>query len=275
MSPSSTKASSGIFKPAAMALLGAVLVLSPTIGSAADDGSKETTIVLVHGAMADSSSWSAVVPKLQAKGFPVIAAANPLRSLKSDAEYVSGLLKSIKGPIVLVGHSYGGYVITNAVAGNTNVKALVYVAAFAPDAGESAFDLVGKFPGSILGGALAPPVALGGGGNDLYVDQAKFKEPFAADVSDTQAKIMAATIRPVTDIALKEPSGSPAWKTVPSWFVYGTADKSIPAAAHVFMAERAGAKKVIAVEGASHVVMISHADVVAEVIEEAASSSNK
>lgn len=258
---------------AAIAL--ALFVSSPNNGSAAESASSETTIVLVHGAMADSSSWSGVVPRLQAKGFHVVAAANPLRSLKSDSEYVSSLLKTIKGPIVLVGHSYGGSVISNAATNIPAVRALVYVAAFAPDQGESAFDIVGKFPGSILSGALAAPVALGGAVNDLYVDQTKFKESFAADVTDAQARVMAATIRPVTDVALKEPSASPAWKSLPSWFVYGTSDQSVPPAAHAFMAKRAGAKKEFVVKGASHVVMISQPDIVAGLIEEAALAANK
>lgn len=228
------------------------------------------TVVLVHGAMADASSWSEVIPRLQAHGFPVLAAANPLRDLKGDAEQIAALLKSIPGPIVLVGHSYGGSVITNAAANASNVKALVYVAAFAPDAGETAFDLVGKFPGSTLGAALAAPVPLPNGGKDLYVDPAKFKGPFAADVADARVKVMAATLRPVTEAALTTASGAPAWKTLPSWFVYGSADMSIPAATHAFMAERAKAKKIVVVPGASHVVMVSQPDAVARLIEEAA-----
>jgi pimeloyl-ACP methyl ester carboxylesterase len=198
-----------------------------------------------------------------------------IAGLSSDAQYVSELVRSIKTPVVLVGHSYGGSVITNAANGNSNVKALVYVAAFAPDEGESAFDLVGKFPGSVLGAALAPPVPLAGGANDLYVDPTKFKEPFAADVSDTQVKLMAATIRPVTDAALKEASGNPAWKSIPSWFVFGSGDKSIPQAAHAFMASRARSKKTTIISGASHVVMVSHPAEVAKVIEESAVSTGK
>jgi pimeloyl-ACP methyl ester carboxylesterase len=253
---------------ASVLILGSVALASGT-GSAADGSAARITIVLVHGAMADSSSWNGIIPRLQARGYAVLAAANPLRGLKSDADYLSRVVKSVKGPVVLVGHSYGGSVITNAATGNSNVKALVYVAAFAPDAGESAFDLVGRFPGSILGAALAPPVELSGGGNDLYVDQAKFRESFAADVAEAQVKVMAATLRPVTEAALKDPSAAPAWKTVPSWFVYGSADKSIPATTHAFMAERAGAKKVVVVKGASHVVMVSQPAAVAQVIDEA------
>ena len=257
---------SRIVRSALGAFFGALIASSP-MGAKADE---KPTIILVHGAMADSSSWFGVVGKLQAKGYRVVAAANPLRSLKGDAQYVSELLKSIKTPVVLVGHSYGGSVITNAANGNPNVKALVYVAAFAPDEGESAFDLVGKFPGSVLGAALAPPVPVANGANDLYVDPSKFKEPFAADVPDAQVKLMAATIRPVTDAALKEASGSPAWKSIPSWFVFGSGDRSIPPAAQAFMASRAGSKQTAVISGASHLVMISHPDEVTKVIEESA-----
>jgi len=229
-----------------------------------------TTIVLVHGAFADSSSWNGVIPKLLADGDAVIAVANPLRGLASDAAYVSGVVKSVTGPVVLVGHSYGGAVISNAAVGNANVKALVFVAAFAPEPGESAFGLNGKFPGSILGDALATPVALSTGGHDLYVKQAAFRAPFAADLPAKQASLMAATQRPITEAAGNEPSGEIAWKRLPSWFIYGSADQAIPPKLHAFMAQRAGARRVEVVNGASHVVMISHADAVAKMIREAA-----
>ncbi|BFM38393.1 hypothetical protein OLK001_03190 [Synechocystis sp. LKSZ1] len=168
------------------------------------------TIILVHGAFAESSSWNGVLTKLIAKGYPVVAAANPLRGVKSDADYVSSILNSIEGPIVLVGHSYGGAVITNAVNGNKNVKALVYVAGFAPEAGETAVELSGRYPGSTLGPTLAPPVALPDGGKDLYIQQSKFHAQFAADVSIADAKLMAGTQRPITDVAFNEASGAPA-----------------------------------------------------------------
>jgi pimeloyl-ACP methyl ester carboxylesterase len=257
---------------AAKLFVAGTLALTPSPGTAAEGATAKPTIVLVHGAMADSSSWNGVISKLLTSGYSVVAAANPLRSLKGDADYAAGLVKTIKGPVVLVGHSYGGAVITNAATGNDNVKALVYVAAFAPDKGESAFDLVGKFPGSLLGAALAAPVTLSGGDHDLYLDQVKFREPFAADLPEFQVRLMAATLRPVTDAALQEPSDSPAWKTIPSWFIYGSADKSIPAETHAFMAKRAGAKNVVIVKGASHVVMISQPAAVAQIIEEAAAS---
>jgi pimeloyl-ACP methyl ester carboxylesterase len=255
--------------------LGAIGMLTMPMGtaSAVMPEAMKATIVLVHGALADSSSWDGVISKLQADGYTVIAAPDPLRSLKSDSDYVSGIVKNIMGPVVLVGHSYGGSIITNAATGANNVKALVSVAAYAPEAGESAFDLTGKFPGSILPDALAAPIALVGGAHDLYVQQDKFRPVFAADIPEKQVKLMAVTQRPVTDVALKEASGAPAWKSLPSWFVYGGADKVIPPAAHAFMAQRASAKDTIVVKGASHVVMISHPSIVTNLIEKAAAAT--
>lgn len=223
------------------------------------------TVVLVHGAFADSSSWNEIIPNLLDQGYPVVAAANPLRGAASDADYVASVLGTISGPIVLVGHSYGGIVISNAAYGNDNVKALVYVAGFAPEAGESAVDLAARFPGSTLGDALAPS-PLPGGGVDLSIRPDAFWAQFAADVPESMARLMSATQRPVTEAALSEPAGEPAWKTIPSWFVYGAEDRNIPAAAVAFMAERAGAIDAVEVEGASHVVMISHPQAVLDVI---------
>lgn len=228
------------------------------------------TVVLVHGAFAESSSWNGVIKNLLSQGYPVIAAANPLRSVTGDAEYLAGILKSVDGPIVLVGHSYGGSVIGSAARGNADVRALVYVAAFAPDKGETAAELSGRFPGSTLGPTLAPPVNLPGGGKDLYIQQDKFRSQFAADIPEAEAKLMAASQRPITEAALNEASSEPAWKTIPSWFVFGTADKNIPLAALTFMAQRAGAKKTVEIKGASHVVMVSHPDSVAKLIAVAA-----
>src|SRR5262245_58889809 len=248
-----SRLSIGLF---ATALLG--LVVSTTYAADSAARSRAPTVVLVHGAFADASSWNGVIPKLQAEGYQVIAVANPLRSLSGDSAYVSGLLKTIPGPVILVGHSYGGSVISNAAVGNDNVKALVFVAAFAPEAGESALALSGKFPGATLGGALAPPVPLAGGGNDLSVQQSEFLGPFAADLPPAAAKLAAATQRPATDVALGEPSRESAWKTLPSWFIYGSADNAIPAAAHAFMADRAKARRVQVIKGAPHVGMASH-----------------
>jgi pimeloyl-ACP methyl ester carboxylesterase len=228
------------------------------------------TVVLVHGAFADSSSWNGVTRILQKDGYRVVAAANPLRSVSSDAAYISDIVASIAGPVVLVGHSYGGQVITSAANGRENVKSLVYVAAFAPDEGEAAADLAGKFPGGTLGQALAAPVKLTDGGTDLSIDQEKFHHQFAHDVGVDDAALMAAGQRPITEAALTEKSGKPAWKALPSYFVYGDGDKNIPAQALAFMAERAGSKHTVVVKGASHVVMVSKPEVVAALIEEAA-----
>lgn len=261
----------------ALLAVSAIGMLNMAVGtaSAATSETAKPTIVLVHGAFADASSWDGVISRLQADGYTVIAAPDPLRGLKSDSDYVSGIVKNTKGPVVLVGHSYGGSIITNAATGADNVKALVYVAAYAPEAGENAFDLTGKFPGSILPDALAPPIALADGAHDLYVQQGKFRSVFAADIPEKKAELMAATQRPVTDVALKEASEAPAWKTIPSWFVYGSADKVIPPAAHAFMAQRAGAKETMVVKGAPHLVMVAHPTVVADLIEKAAAETMK
>ena len=251
---------------------GLALAAAMMTATAAMAAPVKPTVVLVHGAFADSSSWNGVVKILEKDGYPVIAASNPLRSLKGDAQAVADVLASVKTPIVLVGHSYGGPVISEAAYGNTNVKALVFVAAIAPEAGESTAELSGRFPGGTLGPTLAPPVALADGGKDLYIQQDKFHHQFAADVSNADAKLMAATQRPVTVAALNEASTEPAWKTIPSWFVYGDADKNIPAQAQAFMAERAHSRQTVAVKGASHVVMVSNPKVVANLIEKAANA---
>jgi pimeloyl-ACP methyl ester carboxylesterase len=225
------------------------------------------TVVLVHGAFAESSSWNAVVGHLQQQTLRVVAAANPLRSVSGDAQYVRDVIASIEGPVVLVGHSYGGMVITEAAAGNDQVVGLVYVAAFTPDTGENAFTLSAKFPGSTLGGAIAAyPVSTGG--NELVIRPEVYGEQFAADVDDDLTALMAATQRPVTEAALTEdlPTSTPAWRTIPSWFVFGEADRNIPAELIRFMAERAGARTVTEVPGASHALAVSHPVVVAETI---------
>lgn len=251
---------------------GLALAAAMITATAAMAAPVKPTVVLVHGAFADSSSWNGVVKILEKDGYPVIAASNPLRSLKGDAQAVADVLANIKTPVVLVGHSYGGPVISEAAYGNSNVKALVFVAAIAPEAGESTAELSGRFSGGTLGPTLAPPVALADGGKDLYIQQDKFHDQFAADVSNADAKLMAATQRPVTVAALNEASTEPAWKTIPSWFVYGDADKNIPAQAQVFMAERAHSQQTVVVKGASHVVMVSNPKVVANLIEKAANA---
>jgi pimeloyl-ACP methyl ester carboxylesterase len=246
-------------------------VLATAAGfSGAAMAAERPTIVLVHGAFADASGWNGVTAKLHRDGYHVIAAANPLRSVKSDAASVTNLLKSIKGPVVLVGHSYGGAVISEAAEGQPNVASLVYVAAFSPDEGESAAALTAKFPGSTVGPTLAPPVPLADGGNDLYIDQAKFPVQFAADVPNNEATFMAVNQRPIKDAAFGEPASAPAWKHIPSWHIYGDADKMIPPKTLAYMAERAKAKKTVVVPGGSHAVMISHPAEVAAIIEAAA-----
>jgi pimeloyl-ACP methyl ester carboxylesterase len=242
-------------------------------GTSAFAQAQKPSIVLVHGAFADASSWTGVIKILRKDGYVVIAAANPLRGVKSDGQYIGGLVGSLKEPVVLVGHSYGGSVITEAANDHPNVKALVYVSAFAPVTGESAADLANKFPGSTLGPTLAPPVPLSDGGKDLYIVQDKFRAQFAADVPAAQAALMAATQRPITEAALNEKSGKAAWQAIPSWHIYGAADKNIPPQAMAFMAKRANAKDVKVVKGASHVVMVSHAGEVAHLIEEAAAAN--
>lgn len=234
--------------------------------------SAKPTVVLVHGAFADSSSWNGVITILERDGYPVVAAPNPLRGVRADADVVAGVVRNISGPVVLVGHSYGGSVISEAAEGQANVKGLVYVSAFAPDAGETALELTGRFPGSTLASALAPPISLTSGGKDLYILQARFHDQFAADVPAQQALVMAAGQRPIAEAALTEAATEPAWKTVPSWFIYGDADKNIPPVAMAFMAKRAKARETVVVKGASHVVMVSHAPEVARLIEQAATA---
>jgi pimeloyl-ACP methyl ester carboxylesterase len=233
------------------------------------------TVVLVHGAFADSSSFNGVVARLQGQGYPVVAIANPLRGLTADSAYVASVLKSISGPIVLVGHSYGGSVISNVARGNGNVVGLVYVAAFAPENGETANDLQGRFPGNTLGEALAPPVGLPDSGAEVSIQQAKFWQQFAADLPEADAKLAAATQRPVSLAAFTDVAGPPAWKTIPSRFIYGDQDRAILPVLHAFMADRAGSRETVAIPGASHVVMISHPDEVAQMIHQSALASAK
>ncbi|RVX37871.1 pimeloyl-ACP methyl ester carboxylesterase [Nonomuraea polychroma] len=223
------------------------------------------TIVLVHGAFAESASWNGVITRLREHDLSVIAAANPLRSLSGDADVVAGLVSSLDGPVVLVGHSYGGQVISNAVRGDDRVKALVFVAAFAPEEGESIAELSGRFPGSTLGDTLNP-VPLPDGSTDLYIRQERYHAQFAADLTPERAALDAVTQRPLNDRALHEKSGPPAWRDLPSWFVYPELDFNIPLAAHRFMAERAGAREQVEIAGASHALPASQPTAVADVI---------
>jgi pimeloyl-ACP methyl ester carboxylesterase len=255
-----------------MKCLIAVLAIAAALASVQASELSRPTIVLVHGAFADTSSWNGVARVLQKDGYRVIAVAVPLRSVRGDAQYVSDLVAGENASVVLVGHSYGGSVISAAGNSSSKVKALVFVAAFAPDLGETAVELSNKFPGSTLGPTLAPPVPLANGDKDLYIRQEKFRAQFAADVPARDAWVMAATQRPVAESTLNEKSGEPAWKTLPSWFVYGDRDLNIPLKSLSFMAERANSKETVVVKGASHVVMVSHPRVVAGVIERAAAA---
>jgi len=230
------------------------------------------TIVLVHGAFAESSSWNGVIKHLLDDGYPVVAVANPLRGGASDSGYLRALLADLPGDLVLVGHSYGGIVISGGGAGNPNVKALVFIGAFAPDAGETPGQLAGKFEGSTLATTLVS-VPLPGGGNDLYIEQSKYHSQFAADSTLEDSAVLGATQRPILEAAFAEPSGEPAWKSVPSWFLFGAEDRNIPAEAHRFMAERAGSLKTVELVGGSHTVGIPEAGRVADLIREAAAAT--
>ncbi|WP_435736931.1 alpha/beta hydrolase [Cellulosimicrobium sp. PMB13] len=224
------------------------------------------TVVLVHGAFADSTSWNGVVERLRAAGLPAVANANLLRSLSGDAAYLRDVLTGIDGPVVVVAHSYGGMVATQGASGAPNVVGLVYVGAFAPDTGESAFELSARFPGSTLGDAVVP-TPLADGGAELTIRQDLFHQQFVADVDEATAALMAVAQRPVTVAALNEPLASePAWRTVPSWFVHGAEDRNIPAEVLRFVAERAGSRGTTEVPGASHALAVSQPDAVAQVV---------
>jgi pimeloyl-ACP methyl ester carboxylesterase len=229
------------------------------------------TIVLVHGAFAESASWDQVIERLVDAGHDVVAAANPLRGLASDAQSLSDVVRTVDGPVILVGHSYGGAVMSNVDPDAGDIVGLVYVCAFAPDAGESCFQLAGMFPGSMLDDTTVRPVPRSDGTTDLYVAPEPFHEIFCADVSAPQAALMAATQRPATQEALVEPSGErPLWKRVPSWFLIGQEDRIIPAAVQRFGADRAGARRTVEIAGASHVAGVSQPAAVVELVLEAA-----
>ena len=245
------------------------VVSFPVLAQGGNEVEPLPTVVLVHGAFAESASWNAVISHLQGSGYTAIATPNPLQGLSSDAQRVADVLKSIDGPIILVGHSYGGAVASNAALGNKKVKALVFVAGFAPDEGENIGELSNRFPGSTLGETLTT-VPLADGTTDLYIQQDRYHQQFAADLPAYVAMTAAATQRPLRDTALNEGSGVPAWKDIPSWFVIPELDYNIPPVAQRFMAERAKAREVVGIVGASHSVPISHADEVADVIIRAA-----
>lgn len=223
------------------------------------------TVVLVHGAFAESASWSDVIARLRAEDVPVIAAANPLRSLEGDAAFVRSILASVDGPVVAVGHSYGGAVISDAATGLDAVKALVFVAAFAPEEGETIGELSALYPGSTLGDTLHA-VELTDGTSDLYITQESFHAQFAADVPADRAAVDAVAQRPLNTEALNGRASAPAWKSIPSSFIYSSGDKNIPVEALRFMADRAGAVEAVEIADASHALPVSQPEEVAEVI---------
>jgi pimeloyl-ACP methyl ester carboxylesterase len=234
----------------------------------------QPTIVLVHGAFAESASWDRVIDPLVAEGHRVIAAANPLRGLAGDAAAVSDVVRTIEGPVVLVAHSYGGAVITNVDPDAGDIAGLVYVNGFAPEPGESCFQLAGMFPGSMLGEETARPVSRSDGTTDLYIAPDSFHDIFCQDVPAPQAALMAITQRPATQEALTEPSGDdPLWKHVPSRFLIGEEDHIIPAALQHYMAERAHAHSTLEIPGGSHAITVSHPEAVVHQILEAAAVS--
>jgi len=245
---------------AGAAALAAVSIALPAAADARRPApAPKPTVVLVHGAFADSSGWNDVTELLQKRGYTVLAASNPLRGLAADSEYVKSILATIDGPIVLVGHSYGGAVITNAATGNPNVKSLVYVAAYALEAGERLVDA------NALGGGhsdladhlvIRPYPGAPEGDADGYIDPAFFRELFAADLPKKQAAVLAASQRPAALSALFTPSGEPAWKTIPSWYLVASQDHTIPPEAERAMALRAGSTTIEI--DSSHVAMMSH-----------------
>ena len=223
------------------------------------------TVLLVHGAFADASSWTGVIAQLQIAGIEAVAPANPLRGLASDARYLASVAAEIDGPVLLVGHAYGGAVITAAGSLVANVRALVYVTAFALDEGESMLDVSAKFPGSFLAPALRPAICPDERGEpvvELYIEREAFPEVFAADLPPAVAAVAAATQRPIATAALEAKMPRAAWKTLPCWYVVAVADRIIPRDAQRFMATRTAAHT-LEVDG-SHAVALSQPAIVAE-----------
>ena len=230
------------------------------------------TVVLVHGAFADGSSWNGVTERLQRQGYPVVAPANPLRGVTADSAYTASLVGQIDGPVLLAGHSYGGAVISNAATSAPNVVGLVFVAAFAPDEGERLGEVAGESKDSILGPAQVQyRYPAGPGGEtavEFGVDPARLRDVFAADLPAEQAALLAATQRPVAAAAFTDVCGPAAWKKLPCWAVVATGDKAAGTDITRSMAERAGAE-ITELDG-SHVIMVSQPQAVADVIVKAA-----
>ena len=226
-------------------------------------GSSTVTVVLVHGAFAENAGWTGVISRLAQNGVRAFAAANPLRGVAVDSRYVADRLHAVPGPVVLVGHGYGGMVITQAAVAALNVEALVYVGAFAPETEETAADLATLYPGSTLrGNVVATP--LSSGESELTIQADAFPQQFCGDLDAATSSRLAATQRAVLGRALDEPltTAVPAWRTLPSWFVYGAADRLIPAAAHAHFARRAGSQGTTRIEHASHAIALSEPDAV-------------
>jgi pimeloyl-ACP methyl ester carboxylesterase len=255
--------------------LGADAATAATSQTVKSGSKAKPTIVLVHGGYADSSCWNGTIQELQRKGYTTIAGPNPLRGIPTDAPYIASLLDSISGPIVLAAHSMGGTVITNAAAGKSNVKALVYIAAFVPDVGETQGELIGKFPGSeVLPVSVPVPYTKPDGttGTDLYLSK-DGQAAFAADVSTATFQLLQATQRPFDADSFIYPTQAAAWRTIPSWGLVAGQDKAIPPAAERWMYSRANFRKVVEVPTSSHVAMISHPKITADLIEEAAEAT--
>ena len=258
------------------AVAGAAAALAPLTSAAAATGGgaakAKPTIVLVHGGYADSSCWNQTLSHLQGDGYSTICGANPLRGIPTDAPYIASLLDSIAGPVVLVGHSMGGTVITNAAAGKSNVKALVYISAFVPDVGETQGDLINKYPGSeVLPVSVPVPYTKADGttGTDLYLS-ADGQAAFCADISKSAFQLLHATQRPFDAASFTYPTTAAAWHTIPVWGLVAGRDKAIPPAAERWMYSRANARKVVEVPTSSHCAMLSHPQIVADLIEDAA-----
>jgi pimeloyl-ACP methyl ester carboxylesterase len=258
----STLASLFFTKTCLSAMIGAaVAIIAPAQASAAGP---QPTIVLVHGAFADGSSWSKVILRLEKAGYDVVAVQNPLTGLPDDIATTKRALATIKGPVVLVGHSYGGAVITGAGTGNPNIKSLVYVSAFAPDVGERIGQLLEKFGPAPLGSALIPDSA-----GFLSIDRTKFREVFASDVGKAEATVLADAQKPIAGAAFGSPTDTPAWKSIPSWYLVSTEDHAILPELQRFMAGRMGAKSIVEIKS-SHASYIAHPAEVVKLIEAAA-----
>ncbi|GAA0921273.1 alpha/beta fold hydrolase [Streptomyces rhizosphaericus] len=256
----------------AMAVCAAVAAPATAEDAEDDAAGRKPTVVLIHGAFADGSSWNGVIERLERRGYPVIAPANPLRGLTTDSAYIASVLDSVKGPIVLVGHSYGGAVISVAAAGNSRVTSLVYVSAQMLDKGESGQALAARYPSELATAIKAVPYRAGGGvrGTDLYLKRDKLHRVFAADLPASTAKLLAATQRPASTAAFSEKAKVAAWRQIPSWFLVARQDKTINPRQERFEAKRAHSHTVEI--NSSHVAMIAHPQAVTDLIIKAATA---